>query len=241
LLERQYRLRRKRSLLGFVWPLVAPLVLLALYSFVFNSVFEVPVRDYRSYLFLGLIPWAFLTSSVNAALTSISTEAELLRRACFPSELLPLTTVAVNFVSLAILLTGFVIWRGITGDLEVVLLPLLALPVVSLVLLVSAGALLLSLIDVYNRDLRLVINNILTVWFFLIPIVYRPEMVGPTLRSLRSVDPMNMIVGQLRDLLYYGQFSRPFNSAVMVAVCVACFAVSLMLFRRAAPVLPRDV
>ncbi len=241
LLQRQYRLRRQRSLLGFVWPLVAPLVLLLLYSFVFTSVFEVPVADYRAYLFLGLIPWAFLTTSVSAALTSISIEAELLRRARFPIELLPLTTVAVNFVSLLILLAGFVIWRGVTGGLQVALLPLLALPVVSLILLVSSGALVLSVIDVYNRDLRLVINNVLTVWFFMIPIVYRPDMVGPGLRSLRSVDPMNMIVGQLRDLLYYGHFSRPFNSALMVAVCVGCFVISLTLFRRVAPVLPRDV
>ncbi len=241
LLQRQYRLRRQRSLLGFVWPLVAPLVLLTLYTFVFTNVFDVPVRDYRAYLFLGLIPWAFLTTSLNAALPSISLEAELLRRARFPSELLPLTTVAVNFVSLLILMTGFVVWRGFAGGLDVVLLPLLALPTVSLVLLVSSGALVVSVIDVYNRDLRFIINNVLTVWFFLIPIVYRPDMVGPGLRALRSIDPMNMIVGQFRDLLYFGQFSRPLNSALMVAVCAGLFTLSLALFRRVAPVLPRDV
>lgn len=241
LLERQYRLRRQRSLLGFVWPLVAPLVLLGLYAFVFNSVFEVPVRDYRSYLFLGLIPWAFLTTSFNSALPSISVEAELLRRARFPIELLPLTTVAVNFVSLLILLAGFVVGQALYGDLAIGLLPLLSLPLASLVLLVSSGSLLLAVIDVYNRDMRYVLNNVLTVWFFLIPIVYRPDMVGPGLRALRSVDPMNMIVGQMRDLLYYDQFSRPLNSALMVALCVACFGVSLSLFRRVAPVLPRDV
>lgn len=241
LLERQYRLRRQRSLLGFVWPLVAPLVLLGLYTFVFTSVFEVPVRDYPQYLFLGLIPWAFLTTSLNSALQSISVEAELLRRAKFPIELLPLTVVTVNFASLALLIAGFVAWKAVTGGLQVVLLPLLALPLLSLVLLVSSGALLVSLIDVYNRDLRLVLNNILTVWFFLIPIVYRPSMVGPTLRSLRSIDPMNMIVGQMRDLLYHDHFSRPLNSALMVGACVAIFAVCLGVFRRVAPLLPRDV
>ena len=241
LLERQYRLRRQRSFLGFVWPLIAPLVLLALYTFVFTSVFEVPVRDYPPYLFLGLIPWAFLTTSLNSALQSISVEAELLRRAKFPIELLPLTVVTVNFVSLAVLLAGFITWKGVTGGLQVALLPLLALPLLSLVLLVSSGALLVSLVDVYNRDLRLVLNNILTVWFFLIPIVYRPTMVGPTLRSLRSVDPMNMIVGQMRDLLYYDHFSRPLNSALMLGVCAVIFAVCLGVFRRVAPLLPRDV
>lgn len=241
LLQRQYRLRRQRSLLGFVWPLVAPLVLLSLYGFVFTDVFNVPIPSYRAYLFLGLIPWAFLTTSLNSALPSISLEAELLRRARFPIELLPMTTVAVNFVSFTILMTGFVLWRGMNGDVDLALLPLLALPTVSLVLLVSSGALLLSVIDVYNRDLRFILNNVLTVWFFLIPIVYRPDMVGPGLRALRSIDPMNMIVGQYRDLLYFGQFSRPLNSALMVGVCVALFGVSLSLFRRVAPVLPRDV
>lgn len=241
LLQRQYRLRRQRSLLGFVWPLVAPLVLLGLYSFVFNTVFEVPVERYSEYLFLGLIPWAFLTTSLNSALPSISGEAELLRRARFPIELLPLSTVAVNFVSLSILLGGFVVWHGVNGGLEPLLVPLLLLPLTSLLLLVSSGALLLAAIDVYNRDLRFILNNILTVWFFLIPIVYRPDMVSPNLQRLRSIDPMNMIVGQFRDLLYFDQFSRPRNSALMLGVCLLLFAVSLSLFRRVAPLLPRDV
>jgi ABC-2 type transport system permease protein len=241
LLQRQYRIRRQRSLLGFVWPVVAPLVLLSLYTFVFTDVFDVPVPNYRSYLFLGLIPWAFLTTSLNAALPSVSVEAELLRRVRFPIELLPISTVTVNFVSLLILVGSFTVWHALTGGVELVLLPLLVLPLGSLLLLVSSGALLLSIIDVYNRDLRFVLNNILTVWFFLIPIVYRPDMVSPGLQALRSVDPMNMIVGQMRDLLYFGQFSRPLNSALMIAVCVGCFGVSLHLFRRVAPVLPRDV
>ncbi len=89
LVERQIRLRSKRSIMGVLWPLLSPFFLLALYTFVFASVFEVPVEDYGLYLFAGLLPWTFLVQTVNDSLQSISFEPDLVRRAPFPHQLLP--------------------------------------------------------------------------------------------------------------------------------------------------------
>jgi ABC-type polysaccharide/polyol phosphate export permease len=201
----------------------------------------VPIRGYAGYLFIGLLPWTLFTQSLYQSLQSISGEAELLRRAPFPSELLPLSTVAINAVPFLILLGGTVAFGLYAGRLSLGLVPFLIIPLVALGLLVASGALLLALVDVYNHDLRYILANLLQFWFFLVPIVYRPDMVKGKLRALRSIDPMNMIVGQMRDVLYYGHFSRPLNSTLMVGVCAAVFVASVFVFRRAAPMLPRDV
>lgn len=241
LVVRQMALRKSRTVLGLVWPLSAPLFLLALYSFVFGAVFDVQVRDYPVYLFAGLLPWTFLVMSLHHGLQSISLESDLVRRAPIPYEQLPLSAVAVNLVPFGVLLLGFVVYLAAVGDLAFRLLPVLVLPVTALVLFVAALAMLVALVDVYNRDLRMVLNNLLTVWFFLVPIVYRQDMVPEPLLVLRSVDPMNMIVGQFRYVLYHGTVFRPAHVALMVLVSAALFLFSLATFRRSSRHLARAV
>jgi lipopolysaccharide transport system permease protein len=241
LCHRQLILRRQRSVLGLIYPVFAPLLVLAMYTFLFKGIFDVPIRGYAGYLFIGLLPWTFFTQSMYQSLQSISSEAELLRRAPFPTELLPISTVVVNAGPFLVLLTGSILYGVYSGQVSVELVPFLLIPLLALALIAVSGALILALVDVYNHDLRYVLANLLQFWFFLVPIVYRPDMVRGKLRALRSIDPMNMIVGQMRDVLYYGHFSRPLNSALMLGVCGVVFLLSVMVFRRVAPILPRDV
>lgn len=240
LVERQLRLRSKRSVMGVVWPVAAPLFLLALYVFVFGSVFDVPIDDYPVYLFAGLLPWSFLVQSVHDALQSISFEPELVRRAPFPYHFLPLARVVVLAIPFLVLLAGFVVWLVATGEVRLLLLPWLLVPVAAVLLLVAGIASVLALVDVFNRDLRFVLNNLFTVWFFLVPIVYSGRMAGGRLDLVRSVDPMNQVIGRFRDVLYRGQVD-PLAMAATLAAGAAAFAASLLVFRRGAVDLAKDV
>jgi len=241
LTERQLRLRAKRAWIGMVWPLLAPLFLLGLYVFVFQHVFKAAIPHYSLFLFAGLLPWTFLALSLGEAVTRLSSEPELIRRARFPYELLPIASVLSLSIYFIATLTGFVIYLGFAGYLNLLLVPVLILPIASLLLLVMSLAMLLALVDVYNRDLRAVLANLLTLWFFLVPIVYRQAMVGDRLGVLQSIDPMNIAVGQFRDILLFGGISRPGHLALMLAVCGALFAASLAIFRRFAHELPKNV
>lgn len=241
LVARQLRLRSKRSVMGLAWPVLAPLFLLALYGYVFGSVFEVPVAHYRAYLFAGLLPWTFFVQATHDALQSISFEPDLVRRAPFPYVLLPLARVVVMAIPFGLQLAGFVVVLSVSElGVRWELLPALAVPAVSLVLLVSAVAMLLALIDVFNRDLRFVLNNLLTVWFFLTPIVYHPRMASTPVRRLTVVDPMRAVIGQFRAVLYTQQVDA-WRMALVLAVCAACFVVALALFRRWSVDLAKEV
>jgi lipopolysaccharide transport system permease protein len=241
LVARQLLLRSKRALIGTVWPAIAPLVMLALYSFVFNRVFEVPVPRYPEFLFAALIPWAFLSQSISASISSISIEADLVRRSPFPHEFLPIATVVAMSLYFLTTLLGFAVYLAFHGRLAWELMPVLAVPTTAVILFAAGVAQLVALFDVYNRDLRWVIGNVLTIWFFLLPIVYRREMVPEGLSFLESVDPMNMIVGQFRDVLYYQQVSRPTHLGLMLVVCALFFLGARATFRRASRELPKDV
>jgi lipopolysaccharide transport system permease protein len=241
LVQRQIWLRRKRSWLSLVWPVLSPFLLMLLYVYVFNRVFSVDVQRYPDYLLCGLLPWGFLAVTVARAGSSIATEPSTVHRARFPYELLPISAVAAQSINLLLSVALFIGWLAIGGNLPLATLPMLPVVLAALILLVMGICVVVSLIDVYSHDLRQVLGNLLTVWFFIVPIVYRPRMAPGGTRFLRSVDPMNMIVGQMRDILYFGRLSRPGHLALMLLVSAAVLAASIAVFRRFSTNLAKDV
>ena len=241
LVERQMRLRVKRTLLGVVWPLATPLFLLVLYVFVFHSVFDVPIARYPEYLFAGLLPWTFMSQSVGLSLPSISNEPELIRRSKFAYELVAIAQAAVMLIYFAVLLVAFLAYLALTGHLRWAVLPVLAVPVGALVIFVVALSSLAALYDVYNRDLRQLLSNVLTIWFFLVPIVYRPAMAPGALRAVHVVDPMNIVVQECRDVLYYGRLPGLGQMLYLVALSLAFFAAARLLHLRTSAELPKII
>ena len=241
LVQRQLLIRSKRAVIGTIWPSLAPLVMLGLYTFVFNRVFEVPVARYPEFLFAALIPWAFFSQSLTASISSVSIEADLVRRSPFPHEFLPIAVVVSMSLYFLATLAAFCGYLAFHGRLDWALVPVLVVPTVAVVLFSAGMGQLVALFDIYNRDLRWIVGNILTIWFFLLPVVYRRDMKPEGLSFLDSVDPMNMIVGQFRDILYYQQVSRPLHLALMFVVSAGFFVASRALFRRLGRELPKDL
>jgi ABC-type polysaccharide/polyol phosphate export permease len=241
LVERQLKLRAKRALMGTAWPVAAPYFLMFLYIFVFKRVFNVPVGRYVAFLMSGLLPWAYLTQTLSKTVTSLSLEPELIRKAPIPYEFLPLAEAAAFSVFFVATLAIFIAYLAFAGQLVLATLPLIVLPIAATIILVMALSLLIALVDVYSHDLQFVLGNILTVWFFLVPIVYPPTMAPSSLTFLRSFDPMNLIVSQFRDVLYFGHMEGASHLFKMMLAPTLLFIVSLTIFRRYAPSLPKDV
>ena len=240
LIERKLRLYSKRSWLGTAYPAIAPLFLFVLYIFVFHRVLKVHAADYPIYLFAGLLPWTFLAQTLPDTITSVSFDAELIRRSAFRYELLPLASVTAMSLYFIATLVGFVIVLACVGRLNVVVLPVLVVPVACLYLLVATLGMLLALLDVYNRDLRRLLSNLLTIWFFLIPIVYVQNQ-AKVLVPLRYIDPANILVSEFRNILVYEEMP-PWHTLISgLIICLAIFAIALLVYRRFDDRLPREV
>jgi lipopolysaccharide transport system permease protein len=240
LIERKLRLLSKRSWLGTAYPAIAPLFLFVLYIFVFHRVLKVHATDYPIYLFSGLLPWTFLAQTLPDTITSVSFEAELIRRSAFRYELLPLASVTAMSLYFLITLTGFVIVLACIGQLNPVVVPVLIVPVACLYLLIATIGMYLALIDIYNRDLRRFLSNLLTIWFFLIPIVYVQSQ-AKVLVPLRYIDPANILVSEFRNILAYRQLPPWHTMIEGLAICLFIFAVALSTYRRFDDRLPREV
>ena len=137
-------------------------------------------------------------------------------------------------------LIGFIIVLAALDHIDAVILPVLIIPVVCLYLLVATLGMLLALLDVYNRDLRRLLSNLLTIWFFLIPIVYVQNQ-AKGLVPLRYIDPANILVSEFRSILVYQELP-PWHTMISgLAICLVIFTLALYVYRRFDDRLPREV
>ncbi|MEE2778562.1 MAG: ABC transporter permease [Acidobacteriota bacterium] len=209
---REIKARYRGSVLGFLWSLVNPLLLLVVYSFVFSLVFQPRVpggSPYPLFLVSGLFPWIWVSTSLLEATVSLTANAGLIRRSVFPVELLPLVPVLSNLVNLVfsfpIIVLGLVVARQM--GFEVGGWGFMALPLVVAVQLplVSGLALGLAALAAHFKDVRDIVNNLLTLCFFLTPILYALESVPyALLQSVVRVNPFSPFVVAYQDTLFRG-------------------------------------
>ena len=210
LVIRDLKARYRGSVLGFLWSFINPLLLLLVYSFVFlvlpTTRGSTGEPAYPVFMFTGLLPWAWFSSSLLEASTVLVYGGNLIRKVLFPAEVLPLVTVIAGLVNFCLglpILFGFIIYFGI----PIVWSDLLWLPFVVLVqLTLTMGlALLVSVLTVHFRDLRDLLANVLTLWFFATPILYRlkqVEALKPAVRHLMLLNPFVHVAHAYQEVLY---------------------------------------
>jgi ABC-2 type transport system permease protein len=238
LVRRDLRVRYSRSLLGYVWTVLDPLLMAAVYFVVFTFVFKagrVADTPYFLYLLSGLLGWQWFTGSVNDTTKSLIQEARLVRSTNLPREVWVIRCVlakGVEFVLSLPILVGFVIYYLIRGqvelDWELVLFPLGL--VIQFVLLVGLG-LVLAPITVLATDMQRVVRIVLRFFFYLSPILYGVHAVPEKLRALLILNPLNGILSLYRG----GLFERPvswLDVGVSAAISVALVVLGLVVFSR---------
>jgi lipopolysaccharide transport system permease protein len=203
LVRRQYQLRYRQSFAGIVWALIPPLATLAAATVVFHGVIGVETRvPYAVFALSALAPWTFFANSLFLGVPSVVNAWVMVTRLSFPRAILPLSTVGVSLLDLAISGVIFVVFAYTVGNgltATVIWVPLLVLIEITLVV----GVLLLaSALNVFARDVGLAVPLVVQVWFFLTPVVYP---LPTTFRGLYLANPMTGLVESFRRVLVYGQ------------------------------------
>ena len=177
LVARELKARYRGSVLGFFWSFINPLLLLLVYSFVFTvvmpSAHDKRIEPYALFMFCGILPWTWFSSSLNESAGVLISGGNLIKKVLFPAEILPIVTVLANMIHFffgLVILAGFLVYyqRPQTAG-ELALFPVVVL--VQLILTLGF-ALLLSALTVHFRDIRDILSNLLTFWFFATPIIY---------------------------------------------------------------------
>jgi ABC-type polysaccharide/polyol phosphate export permease len=206
LVVRELKARYRGSVLGFFWSFINPLLLLLIYTFVFRVVMkntDERVQPFALFMFCGILPWTWFSASLSEASNSLIANSNLIRKVLFPAEVLPIVTVLSNMVHFFLalpILAVFLIWYEKPIDP----VGLLWFPVALAVQLVftAALALLLAALTVHFRDIRDILSNLLTLWFFATPIIYHYEMMR-AYKGLLDANPFTHLAITYQEILFF--------------------------------------
>jgi lipopolysaccharide transport system permease protein len=208
LVARDVSLRYKGSVLGFLWSMLNPLALLALFSFVFGVVMRARwgsgSQNFSLIIYSGLILFIFLSDVVNKAPTLILQNDNYVKKVVFPLDVLPAVTVGGALVNLLlamlILLVGELLMAK-TLPWTWIFVPLIVLP---LLMLVLGVVYFLASLGVYLRDIAQVTGIITMVLMYLSPILYPVDMVPMEYRGWLDLNPLTLPVNELRQVTLHG-------------------------------------
>lgn len=233
LVLRDLKVRYQRSLIGIGWSLLKPLSQLIVFSIVFTKVLPLNIENYTTFVFTGVLVWAWFSGSMTSSVGSITGNKVLALRPGFPVVMLPTLVVAsqgIHFV-LALPLLLLCAWID-TGALSI---SLLALPVlIALQALLTLGiAYLLAAVQVYFRDTEHLTGIAMMLGFYITPVFYRPIPKGADLEVLTTANPVAWLLGCYRDILVSHQLPSLGVMAQLLGVSLMTFLVGLQIFRGA--------
>jgi ABC-type polysaccharide/polyol phosphate export permease len=217
-LEQRYR----RSIIGFFWTLLNPLLTMAITATVFSLIWRMNIRSFAVYIFSGIVPFTFISAAITRSGISIIAAEDYLKKIYVPKFLFPLVTVTsetVNFVfSLVALFILGVLLKMHVGW-AIVLLP----AAIGLTFLFSLGiGLILSVATVYVRDLSHITSVLLSALFYLVPIIYPIDFIPEAYRGYFWYNPFFYFINLFRRLIYENVFPSAFEWIVPLglSLCV---------------------
>jgi lipopolysaccharide transport system permease protein len=243
LVSRELKARYRGSVLGFFWSFFNPLLLLVVYTIVFNYVLPNKTQGtqpYALFLFSGLLPWTWFSSSLLEASGVIAAGGNLIKKIIFPAEVLPFVSVIANMVHFLLgtpILFLFIFIFKVPFNWNALFFPLIIL----IQLVFTLGfALWISSLSVHFRDLRDILANLLTLWFFCSPIIYpftvsalqAPQSVSRFFQWVLYLNPVSYLMDSYHQSIFYGRMPDVRHLSIVLALSVIAFFSGYFVFDR---------
>jgi ABC-type polysaccharide/polyol phosphate export permease len=252
LVVRELKARYRGTVLGFFWSFFNPLLLMIVYTVVFGLIlrprdpaFERKPLVYALYLFCGILPWHWFSSSTLESANVLMTHGNLIKKILFPAEILPIVVVTSNFVHFSFGLPIVLLFIPILGRSYTPFILLLPVVIVVQYVFTLGFSLLISSLTVHFRDIKDILANWLTFWFFATPIVYAMtfESIQKSsfLRTFLNLNPMTHIVQGYQYCLFYGQLFHWKRLSLTVVVSLVLFVAGYLVFDRLRDSFPEEV
>ena len=244
LVGRDLKARYRGSILGFFWSFINPLLLLLTYGLVFTYMLPVvkpqTVEPYFLFLFCGILPWTWFSSSLLEASGVLIAGGNLIKKVLFPAEVLPVVTVLSNLVHFLLGLPILLLFLASTGHLGPSAL-LLPLPLAVQLVFTLGLALLVSALTVHFRDIQNVLSHVLHLWFFASPVLYAYGEVTGRLRMVLRLNPMAHVLVSYQEALFHGAFRHGRGLLAAALAALVAFALGAFLFERLRDTLAEEV
>lgn len=244
---RDLKVRYRNSVLGILWSLFNPLLMMVVFTTVFTVMTPYSsVNKFPVFVLSGILPWNFFAASVVGAIRSVVDNAALVKKVYFPREILPISIVLanlINFLIALIVLFALLLVFQIPLTIWVLLLPLVML----VQLIFTLGfSLIMATANVFYRDTQIIMEVLMLAWFFVTPVFYSGSILPrnyelwgmhfDVFRWVNILNPMASIIANYRVIVYgAGQGGAPpdfyfFTRSLLTSIAI--LIVGMLIFYR---------
>lgn len=205
LVERDIKLKYRRSVLGYIWSVLNPLLTMLIMMLVFSHMFGKKIENFPVYLICGQILFSFMRESCTHAMNSIVGNAALLKKVYVPKYIFTLAKVTSSLVNLLFSLGALLIVMVITKVPLTWNSLLIVIPIAELYIFCIGLGLFLAQANVFFRDVANIWSVVTLAWMYLTPVFYSIDDLSPTLRYwIPKLNPMYIYITQFRDFILSG-------------------------------------
>ncbi len=225
--------RYKKSVLGFLWSFIDPLLQLLIYTFLFSVILKTDIPAFHICLFVTLVPWLLISSCLTGGCMSVIGQQEMLKKIYFPREILPISFVTAQFVNMVLSFVVVFVILAVSGY-GFHLPALLTLPVIMIIefILALGLTLLCSAVTVYFRDMQQILAALSLLLMYASPIVYTLDFVSENIRKFYMWNPITRILVAYRDILYYKKFPDAINIFWGIVESIIILIIGMLVFRK---------
>lgn len=241
LISRDFKVKYKRSVLGIVWSLLYPILMMTVMALVFSQMFKFKVEgiNYLVYLMIGIVMFNYFSEATNTAMTSIVSNFSLINKVYIPKYIFPISKcifVGINFVlTLIPLLLLIIITQFGLGQYPAsinwyyILLPY----IFACLFLFSAGiGLLLSCISVFLRDIIYIYGIIITIWNYFTPVFYSLEILPTHLQTIFKLNPLYQFINSAREIVLYGHCPSIATLIIIGLIGIGTLLLGSVIFKK---------
>lgn len=229
---KELKLRYKRSLLGFLWALLNPMLLMLVLAVVFSTVMPINLPHYAIFLLSVLLPWTFFSQSLSYAVDSIVGNADLIKKVSVPKLVFPVAAVVSNIINLLLSLIPLAILVPLLGHPFYWTWIFLPIPMLALIIFTMGATFFFATANVFYRDVAHIVQIVLSAWFYVTPIIYSVDMLPHKYQWVFKLNPIIYVINGFRLAVYYGMLPKAQSVLASFACAFIALFIGFALFRK---------
>lgn len=232
LISRDLKVKYRRSVLGLVWSILNPLLMMLVVTTVFRVIMKIDIPNFPLYYLTGSLIFNFISEATSAALVSIISSAPLIKKVYVPKYIFPVEKTLFSFVNMLFSLIAVLIIMVITGSQWHWTLVLFPIPLIYTMVFAIGFGLILASLNVFFRDVGHLYSVWLTAWMYLTPIIYTKEMLPEKIRWVMQCNPLYHYVDYFRDLVMNGVVPGIGANLICLGFSLFFLVIGLFIFKK---------
>ncbi|WP_135556437.1 ABC transporter permease [Paenibacillus cymbidii] len=230
--SQELKVKYKKSVLGFLWSLLNPVLTISVSSMVFAAIMRFELNNFVVFIYSGLLPWGFLSLTIDGSPNALINSEAFIKKVYIPKLIFPLAGVLSNFINMILSMLSLFILLLFIG-LKVTP-ALLFLPFSFIIAFIAASGIsfILSTVTVFFRDIRHMVGVVTSAFFYLTPILYPLEHIPAKYAWIIKFNPFYYIVQLFRYPLYYGYFPSLKILVISISVSLLLAIVGYVIFTK---------